>query len=154
MGVSGSGKSSVGRLLANELSVPFIDADDHHPPSNIEKMSHGIPLTDSDRKPWLDKLHEIAESHLSSGCVIGCSALKEVYRRRMSQSIESNVQWVYLKGSYEQIFKRMENREGHFMAAKMLKSQFDTLEEPENAIIADIADSQAVSVEKIKSHLQ
>ena len=78
MGVSGSGKTSIGRLLANELSVPFIDADDHHPPSNIEKMSQGIPLVDSDRETWLDKLHEIAVDHISSGCVIACSALKDI----------------------------------------------------------------------------
>ena len=153
MGVSGSGKTSVGRLLANELSVPFIDADDHHPPSNIEKMSQGTPLTDSDREPWLDRLHEIALDHINSGCIIACSALKEVYRRRLIHSIESNVLWVYLKGSYDLIFERMKNREDHFMDAKMLRSQFETLEEPENAINIDIADTMEGIVQKIKSVL-
>jgi carbohydrate kinase (thermoresistant glucokinase family) len=154
MGVSGSGKTSVGRLLANELSVPFIDADDHHPPSNIEKMSQEIPLIDSDRKPQLDQLNEIAVDHVSYGCVIVCSALKAVYRKRLVQSIESNVLWVYLKGSYDLIFERIKNREDHFMGAEMLKSQFEILEEPENAINIDIADSPEVIVQKIKSHLK
>lgn len=153
MGVSGSGKTSVGQLLANELSIPFIDADDHHPPANIEKMTQGIPLVDSDREPWLDRLHEIAVDHLSSGCVIGCSALKAVYRKRLSRSIESDTAWVYLKGSYDQIFQRMQNRTDHFMDAKMLKSQFETLEEPANAIIMDIGDSVEVIVGKVKLHL-
>lgn len=153
IGVSGSGKTSVGQLLANELSVPFIDADDHHPLSNIEKMTQGIPLNDSDRVPWLDVLHEIAVKHLNAGCVIACSALKETYRKRLSQSIESSILWVYLKGSYDLIFERMNSREGHFMEAKMLKSQFDTLEEPTNAINIDISNSPKIIVQKIKKHL-
>lgn len=155
MGVSGSGKTSIGRLLAKELSVPFIDADDHHPPSNIEKMSQGIPLEDSDREPWLDILHEIAVKHLDgdSGCVIACSALKEVYRKRLSESIEANSLWVYLKGTYEQIFERMKKREGHFMGAEMLKSQFETLEEPRNAIHIDISDSLEKIVRVIQSRV-
>ena len=153
MGVSGSGKTSVGQLLANELSIPFIDADDHHPPSNIKKMSEGIPLKDKDREPWLDRLHEIAVEHISSGCVIACSALKEIYRKRLSQSIEPSVSWIYLKGSYDLIFERMNNRAGHFMGAEMLKSQFETLEEPQNAIIIDIAGSPKVIIKNIKPHL-
>ena len=153
MGVSGSGKSSIGQLLANELSIPFIDADDHHPPSNIKKMSQGIPLQDSDRFPWLDILHEIAVKHIGSGCVIACSALKEIYRTQLNKSIESSVEWIYLKGSYDLIFERMNSREGHFMGAEMLKSQFDTLEAPKNAIDIDIANSPTVIIEKIKSYL-
>lgn len=154
MGVSGSGKTSIGQLLANDLSIPFIDADDHHPPSNIEKMSRGIPLEDSDRAPWLDILHGIAVKHLNTGCVIACSALKEIYRRRLSQSIESSILWVYLKGSYELIFERMNSREGHFMGAKMLKSQFDTLEEPQNAIDINITNRPKVIVQQIKAQLK
>ena len=153
MGVSGSGKTSIGQLLARELSIPFIDADDHHPASNIEKMSQGIPLNDNDRKPWLDQLNKIARSHLDTGCVIGCSALKEDYRRRLSDSIESHVLWVYLQGSYEQIFERMKKRQDHFMGADMLRSQFDTLEEPGDAVNMDIADAPEVMVQKIKSHI-
>lgn len=154
MGVSGSGKTSVGQLLAKELAIPFFDADDHHPPSNIEKMSRGIPLNDEDRKPWLNNLHQIAVEHISSGCVITCSALKEIYRKRMNQSIESNVLWVYLKGSYDLIFERMKKRKNHFMNTKMLKSQFETLEEPTDAINIDIADSLEVIVQKVKENIK
>lgn len=154
MGVSGSGKTSVGRMLAKELSVLFVDADDHHPESNIEKMSLGIPLNDDDRWPWLSKINQIAQDNVNSGCVIACSALKQDYRWRLNNSIESNVLWIYLKGAYDQIFERMNNRKDHFMGADMLRSQFEALEEPENAINIDIADSPEVIVQKIKSHLE
>jgi 6-phosphogluconate dehydrogenase len=154
LGVSGSGKTSVGRLLASKLSIPFIDADDHHPASNIKKMSQGHPLTDTDRYPWLDRLHEIAEEHIESGCVIACSALKQEYRNRLEKNIESSVSWVYLKGGFQQIYKRLENREGHFMSAGMLQSQFDTLEEPEDAINIDIADSPEIITKNIIAELK
>lgn len=154
MGVSGSGKTSVGRLLANALSCPFIDGDDHHPKANIEKMSKGVPLSDRDREPWLDKLHHIASGHLNSGCVIACSALKEVYRKRLVDSIESDVNWVYLKGTYDQIFDRMNKRNDHFMGSELLNSQFETLEEPENAIVVNIDDSPEAIVQEINLHLK
>ena len=154
IGVSGCGKSSVGKLLADEIAIPFIDADDHHPLSNIEKMSNGIPLNDSDRMPWLDDLNEIALKHLDTGCVIACSALKEKYRARLNKSSQPNFAWVYLKGDYELIFDRMSKRKGHFMDAEMLKSQFETLEEPENAIVIDIADSLELITKRIKSQLK
>ena len=152
MGVSGSGKTSVGRILAKDLSVLFIDADDHHPHSNIEKMSQGIPLNDLDREPWLDQLNKIAKENINSGCVIACSALKEDYRIRLTNSIESDVLWVYLKGTYDQIFDRMKNRQDHFMGAEMLRSQFETLEEPENVIQMDISNPTEEIVQNIKSH--
>ena len=153
MGVSGTGKSTVGRLLSNELSVPFTDADDHHLPSNIKKMSQGIPLTDDDRAPWLDQINQIALNHLGSGAVIACSALKKEYRARLSQSIEQNVTWVYLQGSYGLIADRMKNRKGHFMNVRMLKSQFETLQEPNNAMTINVANSPEIIVGKIKSQL-
>jgi len=153
MGVSGCGKSTVGQLLAEELSMLFIDADDHHLPSSIEKMGQGIPLTDEDRSPWLDKLNQIATQHLENGVVIACSALKEKYRTQLAQSIESNVQWVYLKGDYQLIFDRMQNRHGHFMDAGMLKSQFETLEEPLTAISVDIAHPVEVVVQLLLKQL-
>lgn len=153
MGVSGSGKSSVGQLLANELSIPFIDADDHHLSSSIEKMSQGIPLTDSDRAPWLDEVNEIAVNHLGSGAVIACSALKNKYRTQLNKSLELNALWIYLKGDYSLILQRMKNRNGHFMDAEMLKSQFETLEEPENVIGIDIENSLERIIEKIKAYL-
>ena len=153
IGVSGSGKSTVGQLLANKLSVKFIDADDHHLPSNIEKMSRGAPLTDKDRDPWLNKMNEIAIDHLESGAVIACSGLKEKYRARLTQNIESNSAWVYLKGDYELIYNRMKSRKGHFMDAGMLKSQFDTLQEPLGAMTVNIAEPLDAIVEKIRISL-
>ena len=141
-------------MLAKELSILFIDADDHHPVSNIEKMSQGIPLNDYDREPWLDKLNQIALKNSSSGCVIACSALKERYRERLINSIEENVLWIYLQGTYAQIFQRMKNREDHFMDPEMLKSQFEALEEPANAIYMDISESPEVIIEKITSQIK
>ena len=152
MGVSGSGKTTVGRRLADELSVRFIDGDDYHPPSNIEKMSHGIPLNDADRQPWLSKLNELAKSQMSSGCVIACSALKEIYRVQLIESIDTHLIWVYLKGDYDQVFERMKGRKDHFMDTEMLRSQFEILEEPSNAIEVDINNTIEVIVQKIKLH--
>lgn len=154
MGVSGSGKTSVGKLLASKMALTFIDADDHHPQINIDKMSSGVHLTDHDREPWLDRLHQIAYNHLHLGCVIACSALKQRYRDKLSHSIEKNVQWVYLKGDYNQIFNRMKSRKGHFMNPKMLESQFTTLEEPKNAIEMSITNSPEIIVEKLKTVLK
>jgi carbohydrate kinase (thermoresistant glucokinase family) len=153
MGVSGSGKTLLGQLLAKELSVPFIDADDYHPVSNIEKMTLGTPLNDQDRMPWLQQLNQLAIDHVSNGCVIACSALKEEYRKLLSHSLTSYVLWVYLKGTYEQISSRLENRAGHFMKAGMLKSQFDALEEPEYALTINISDTPEDIIKSIKSFL-
>ena len=154
MGVSGSGKSSVGRLLAEQLSVAFVDADDHHSPSSIEKMSQGLPLTDGDREPWLININKIATGYLNSGVVIACSALKQKYRIQLSQSIEPNVLWVYLKGDYSLILERMKSRSGHFMRADMLASQFETLEEPKRAAIIDIVDSLDSIVETVMKKIE
>ncbi len=151
MGVSGSGKTSIGRLLASEMSIPFIDADDHHPKVNIDKMSQGLGLTDDDRMPWLDKLHTLAMDHLGSGCIIACSALRKIYRERLSHSIDEHVVWIYLKGSYEQIFDRMLARKEHFMHPNMLKSQFETLEEPTDAIHININNPPEIIVKKLKN---
>jgi carbohydrate kinase (thermoresistant glucokinase family) len=154
MGVSGSGKTVLGHLLAKELSVPFIDADDHHPASNIEKMSLGAPLNDQDRMPWLEQLNQIAIKHLGTGGVIACSALKKDYRRRLTDGISStDVQWVYLQGTYEQISLRMKNRQGHFMKPVMLRSQFEALEEPDDALTINISDTPEDIIKSIKSFL-
>lgn len=134
MGVSGSGKTLIGELLAGELGCLFIDADDYHPQSNIQKMSQGIPLTDQDRQPWLESLNSIAQTHLSKGCVIACSALKQSYRNQLEIGLEGRCHWVHLQGTYKRIFKRMSDRKNHFMSASMLQSQFDVLEPPKDAI--------------------
>ena len=135
MGVSGSGKTTIGRALAKRLNVPFYDADDFHPASNVEKMSSGVPLTDKDREPWLKTLSRKLAS--SGGTVLACSALKERYRTTLSAQVKS-IQWVYLKGTKETILKRMKERKGHYMKASMLDSQFDALEEPGYGIHASI----------------
>lgn len=153
MGVSGSGKSSIGKMLAKELNYTFIEGDDHHPESNIIKMRSGIPLTDEDRLPWLKILHASALNHKALGCVIACSALKKEYRRILSESISENVKWIYLKGSYELIHSRMQKRLGHFMKEEMLQSQFDVLEEPKNALEINIKDTQEIILENIKNSI-
>lgn len=130
MGVSGSGKSTVGRLLSRELKVPFFDGDDYHPKANIEKMAAGIPLNDQDRYSWLLSLNDLAKKQ-HQGAIIATSALKESYRKMLSEELEpSKIRWVYLKGSLELIEKRLESRQHHFMPKGLLQSQFDTLEEP------------------------
>jgi len=138
MGVSGCGKTTIGNLLAREKQIPFFDADDFHPPVNIKKMSAGIPLDDSDRLPWLQILSEkIKEWSETNGAVLACSALKKDYRDIL-QSKTEDVTIIWLDGSYELIKSRMQDREGHYMPPGLLKSQFDALEPPNNAIRIDI----------------
>lgn len=138
IGVSGSGKTTIGTLLAKQLGWSFHDADDFHSAENKEKMSDGIPLTDDDRAEWLTLLRELIDSHLVSdrSAVLACSALREVYRERLS--INEQVKFVYLRGTYEQIEARMNARGNHFMKPNMLKSQFGILEEPNNVLKVDI----------------
>ena len=139
MGVSGCGKSTVGYLLSQRLGWPFYDADHYHPAENIAKMAQGIPLTDADRLPWLEHLADLIQEHLTRGesLVLACSALKEHYRTRLERG-QPEVQFVYLQGSFELILARMQAREGHYMKANLLKSQFDALEEPEDALVVPI----------------
>ena len=140
MGVSGCGKTSVGKSLAKHLGWEFYDADDFHPQANIEKMANGIPLNDSDRAPWLDSLHHLISSSLRTDKpgVLACSALKERYRRQLMDG-NDGVQLVYLKGSYDLIWSRMISRADHYMKPHMLQSQFEALEEPTNALTFDIS---------------
>ena len=155
MGVSGSGKSSVGKALAERLGWDFYDADDFHPPENVVKMANGSALNDSDRAPWLAALHELISSSLKADKpgVLACSALKERYRQQLVEGNEG-VQIVYLKGSYDLIWSRMEKRTDHYMKPHMLKSQFEALEEPTNALVIDISRSVAEIVREILNTVQ
>jgi len=152
MGVSGCGKTSVGKALADGLGWDFYDADDFHPPENVAKMANGIPLDDSDRAPWLASLHDMISSNLKADKpgVLACSALKERYRQQLVDG-NDGVQIVHLKGSYDLIWSRMEKRTDHYMKPHMLKSQFDALEEPSNALTIDISMSVEDIVKKIIS---
>ncbi|QLE55366.1 gluconokinase [Nostoc sp. TCL26-01] len=140
MGVSGSGKTTIGQQLANSLHWEFRDADSFHSPENIEKMRHGIPLSDEDRIPWLQTLHTAIKNWLqeNQNVVLACSALKASYRQFLLLD-SNNVKLVYLQGSFTLIQQRLQERQNHFMSEKLLKSQFDTLEEPDNAILVDIS---------------
>jgi gluconokinase len=150
MGVSGSGKTSVGTLLAHQLGWSFYDADAFHPPENVAKMTSGIPLDDADRLPWLAALHGLISTGLKENRpgVLACSALKESYRRKLLEG-NQGILVVYLKGSYELIWSRMADRKDHFMKPQMLKSQFESLEEPTGALILDISKPVEELVQKI-----
>ncbi|MGN7780002.1 gluconokinase [Mycolicibacterium sp. 22603] len=127
MGVSGSGKSTVGAALAQRLRVPFADADDFHPPANIAKMTAGEPLDDTDRHPWLEAIGDWLEERCGTGGVMSCSALKHRYRDQLRTHCPS-VRFLHLSGTPEVIGARQASRPGHFMPASLLASQFDTLE--------------------------
>mgnify|MGYP001801046358 CR=1 FL=1 len=152
MGVSGSGKTTVGKKLAESLGWQFGDADDFHSQDNIDKMHNGIALDDTDRLPWLQKIQDVIKQCLSedTNLVLTCSALKTSYRQMLLVNQES-VKLVYLKGSFELIQKRFKERKNHFMSEKLLKSQFDILEEPSDAMIVDISQSLGVIVQNIRS---
>jgi len=154
MGVSGSGKTTIGEALAAELGWTYLDADDFHPKANVAKMAAGIPLQDADRWPWLaiinKELHILQKQGRSA--VVGCSALRQTYRKRLARGIR-DFRTVYLKGEFELIEKRVKARRHRYMPASLLKSQFDTLEEPRQAIVVDIATPVRVTVRSIAKRL-
>lgn len=135
MGVSGSGKSTIGKLLADKLKIPFYDGDDFHSVENKQKMQSGIPLNDEDRHPWLNRLNALAqESVEQKGCVIACSALKESYRKILTHGVADPVRWFLLEGEFDLIKDRIQERQMHFMPAQLLTSQYDILDIPDYAI--------------------
>ena len=141
MGVSGCGKTTIGKKLSEAMGIPFYDADDFHPKSNIERMRNNIPLTDEDRYPWLKILaSNIQQWEGSGGGIVACSALKESYRKILA-SKALNIFWVYLSGSFELIENRLKERAGHYMKSTLLKSQFDTLEVPDYGLHINIEKS-------------
>jgi len=152
IGVSGSGKTTVGKGIAAQLELPFYDADDFHSQTSIEKMKSGTPLTDRDRYPWIQLLSEnIEQWNKDGGAVLACSALKEDYRAILSS--RTKVDWVYLSASFETIHERMKKRD-HFMKPDLLQSQFDTLEIPNYGIHVDASHSARETVSKIITQLK
>jgi gluconokinase len=153
MGVVGSGKTTVGKMLAAQLGWEFADADDFHPQSNIQKIARGIPLTDADREPWLDRLRSVILGWIAShrSVVLACSALKRSYRAELKAG--RGVQFVYLKGSAALIADRLRARHGHFAGESILASQFADLEEPNDAITVEISQSAQEIVAAIRKGL-
>jgi len=153
MGVSGSGKTTVGKLLASNLGWKFEDADGFHSPANITKMSQGTPLTDEDRLPWLANMASAIRDWLnhSENVILACSALKQRYRDQLL--IDQQVKLVYLRGSFELILSRMQQRGSHYMKPDMLRSQFEALQEPQDAITVDITPPPADLASEIERRL-
>ena len=154
MGVSGCGKTTVGKALAERLHATFLDADDFHPAANVEKMRAGTPLNDEDRTPWLATLNRELRERSQGGerVVLACSALKLRYREAIGAELP-HVDWIFLDGSFEVIAKRMRARANHYMPESLLRSQFEALERPEDAICISIELSAAEQVEAALSAL-
>jgi gluconokinase len=155
-GVSGAGKTTVGKMLAEQLGWRFLEADDFHPAANIEKMRNGHPLTDEDRWPWLDCLRKQIEQSLSAGenGVLACSALKRAYRDRLR--VRDEVKFVFLRGDYALVEKQLRSRHGHFMNTTLLQSQFDDLEQPqpdENVLTIELGRTPEGIVKRIEAKL-
>lgn len=153
-GVSGSGKTTIGSLLAETMGWNFYDADNFHPAANVEKMRQGIPLTDADRIPWLDSLRELIKRCKANqeNAVLACSALRDSYRKFLKTG--GDVQFIFLKGDYNLIQERLSIRKGHFMNPGLLMSQFKTLEEPkEDVLVVDVAPTPEEIVQTIIKQL-
>jgi gluconokinase len=155
MGFTGTGKSTLGRMLAETLGWTFVEGDDFHPTANIEKMRQGIPLTDDDRKPWLDAIRKRLDQTTARGedAVLACSALKHSYQHYLAPYASEDVRFVYLRGSEELIRHRLATRAGHFMNPMLLESQFEALEPPEEAVLVDVGQSPEAIVTEIRSRL-
>jgi gluconokinase len=136
MGVSGAGKTTIGAALARELGWRFIDADDYHPAANVAKMASGVPLTDTDREPWLDALNALLKT--SDPAVLACSALRQSYRDRLTEGLPA-FEFVFLKGEFDLVASRLAKRHHRYMPAALLRSQFEALEPPQKAIAVDVS---------------
>ena len=154
MGVTGSGKTTIGTLLAQQLGWTFADADDFHTLSNKEKMSKGIALTDADRGPWLDAIHDAILRWEAAGtnAVVACSALKQAYRDLLSENVD--VKFVYLRGSAELIIERLGHRKGHYAKENLVASQFEALEEPRDSYVVNIDGTPEEIVAEIRQQLK
>ena len=154
MGVSGSGKTTIGEALARELGWKYLDADNYHPMANIKKMAAGVPLQDADRWPWLEKINEelVKFQERGKSIVVGCSALKEAYRERLARGLR-DFKVVYLRGEFPLIQSRIAARKHRFMPATLLQSQFDALEPPEGAIEVDVSGELSASIAAIVKRL-
>ena len=155
-GVSGAGKTTIGQLLAEQLGWRFYEADDFHSQANIDKMHQGVPLTDEDRRPWLENLGELIKRCVAGGenAVLACSALKKAYRRRLR--VNADVKLVFLRGDYELITNQLRQRRGHFMNPALLQTQFADLEEPkptERALVIELGRGPRELVQEIKRKL-
>lgn len=151
-GVSGSGKTTIGRLLADALGWPFHDGDDYHPAANRRKMAEGIPLTDADRWPWLDALRDVIVAALAarSDAIVACSALARAHRDHLRRP---GVSFVFLRGSHELLRERLKARKGHFFPPELLASQVAALEEPREGLIVDGSQAPSAIVREIQDRL-
>lgn len=154
MGVTGAGKTTVGRVLAEQMGWEFADADEFHPAANVEKMRRGMPLDDDDRAPWLERLHTQIAKWDAQGrsVVLACSALKRSYRQILATG--PKVEFVYLRGSQELIAERLQARQGHFADEKILAGQFADLEEPEDAVVVDVEGTPEEIVGEIRRRIE
>ena len=153
MGVVGAGKTTVGKTIAGQLGWEFADADDFHPASNVEKIRHGIGLSDEDREPWLERMRAAIVQWIAAGhnVVLACSALKESYRQKLQVGPE--VRFVYLKGDADLIAERLRSRHGHFAGEQILRSQLSDLEEPKSALTVEISDTPREIADKVRKGL-
>lgn len=151
MGVSGCGKTTVGRALAEALGWRFVDADDFHPPANVDKMRAGIALDDADREPWLARLNAVIRHGIATGAplVLACSALKARYRERLRERA-AGVAFLHLAGDFDTIRARLAARGGHYMPAALLQSQFDALEPPVEALAVDVREPVEAIVARVR----
>lgn len=153
-GVSGSGKTTIGRMLSDRLGIPFYDADDYHPQANLDKMVSGEALNDEDRRPWLEELgREIRKWSETSGAILSCSALKNKYRNLLASGSD-DVKWVFLDGDRELISNRLKVRKGHFFDGKLLDTQFEALEKPETGCIVSINQPPEKIIDDIINYFQ